>query len=68
MKHQTQISSLLKVENLRNEISKLITISKEKYYQRINAELNDPSLSNKTFWPILKTFLNGKTVLTDSKQ
>ena len=44
MRHQTQISSLLKVEDLRNEISNLITKSKEKYYQRINARLNDPSL------------------------
>ena len=57
MKHQTQISSLLKVEDLRIEISNLITKSKEKHYQRINAKLNDLSLSNKTYWSILKTFL-----------
>ena len=62
MKHQTQIRSLLKVEDLRIEISNLITKSKEKYYQRINAKLNDPSLSNKTYWSILKTFYNGKKV------
>ena len=62
MKHQTQISSLLKVEDLRIEISNLITKSKEKHYQRINAKLNDPSLSNKTYWSILKTFYNGKKV------
>ena len=62
MKHQTQISSHLKVEDLRIEISNLITKSKEKYYQRINAKLNDPSLSNKTYWSILKTFYNGKKV------
>ena len=40
MRHETQISSL------RNEISNLITKSKEKYYQCINSKLNDPSLSN----------------------
>ena len=62
MKHQTQISSLLKVEDLRIEISNLITKSKEKYYQRISAKLNDPSLSNKTYWSKLKTFYNGKKV------
>ena len=62
MKYQTQFSSLLKVEDLRIEISNLITKSKEKYYQRINAKLNDPSLSNKTYWSILKTFYNGKKV------
>ena len=60
MRHQ--ISSLLKVENLRIEISNLITKSKGKYYQRINAKLNDPSLSKKTYWSILKTFYNGKNV------
>ena len=62
MKHQTQIRSLLKVEDLRIEISNLITKSKEKYYQRISAKLNDPSLSNETYWSILKTFYNGKKV------
>ena len=61
-RHPTQIISLLKVENLGNEISNLITKSKEKYYQHINAKLNNPSLSNKTFWSILKTFYNGKKV------
>ena len=50
VRHQTQISSLLKVKNPGNEISNLTTKSKEKYYQRINAKLNDPSLSNKTYW------------------
>ena len=30
MRHQTQISSLLKVEDLRNKISNLTTKSKEK--------------------------------------
>ena len=61
MRHQTQISSLLKEEDLRNEISNL-TKSEEIYYQRINAKLNDPSLSNKAYWSILKTFQNGKKV------
>ena len=59
MKYQTQISSHLKAEDLRIEISNLITDSKEKYYQHINAKLNDPLLSNKTYWSILKTFYNG---------
>ena len=62
MRHQTQISSLLKVEDLHNEISNLITKCKVKYYQRINSKLNNPSLSNKAYWSILKTFYNGKKV------
>ena len=32
MRHQTQIISLVKAEDLRNEISNLITKSKKKYY------------------------------------
>ena len=64
MGHQMQTSSLLKEENLRNKINNLITKSKEKYYQCINAKLNDLSLSNKTYWSILKTFYKGKKVLT----
>ena len=62
MRHQTQISSLSKVENLRNEISNLIRKSLENYYERINAKLNDPSLINKIDWSILKTFYSGKKV------
>ena len=51
MRHQTQISSPLKAENLFNKMSNQITKSKEKYYQHINAKLNNPpSLSNKTYW------------------
>ena len=50
MRHQTQISSLLKAENLFNKMSNRIRKSKEKYYQDINAKLNNPSLSNKTYW------------------
>ena len=60
MRHQRQISGLLKIKNLRNEINSFITKSKEKYYQRINTKLNDQSLSNKTYWSTLKTFFNGK--------
>ena len=59
MKHQKQIGSLLKIKGLCNEISNLITKSNEKYYRRINSNLNDHSLSNKIYWSILKTFFNG---------
>ena len=49
MRHQRQIGGLLKIEDPRNEISNLITKSKEKFYQRINSNLNDPSLNNKIY-------------------
>ena len=62
MRHQMQIISLLEVEDLCIKSSNLITKSKEKCFQPINAKLNDPSLSNKTYWSILKTFYNGKKI------
>ena len=64
MGHQMQTSSLLKEENLRNKINNLIMKSKEKSYQCIKTKLNDLSLSDKTYWSILKTFYKGKKVLT----
>ena len=44
IRHQRQISNLLKNKDLYSEINSLITESKEKYYQTINAKLNDPSI------------------------
>ena len=60
MRHEKQISDLLKIQDLRNEINSLNTKSKEKYYHCTNTKLNCPSLSNKTYWSILKTFFNIK--------
>ena len=62
MRHQMQIISLLEVEDLCIKSSNLITKSNEKCFQSINAKLNDPSLSNKTYWSILKTFYDGKKI------
>ena len=36
--------------------------SKEKFYLCLSAKLFDPSISAKTYWSILKTFVNGKQV------
>ena len=56
MRHQMQISSLLKIEDLGNEISNLITKSKQKHYQRTDGKLNDLSLCNKPYCSIMETF------------
>ena len=40
----------------------LITKSKERCYQHINTTLSDPSLSDKTYWSIVKTFFSVKKV------
>ena len=48
--------------NQQSSENNIITKSKEKYYQLINAKLNYPSISNKTSWSILKTFYNSKKI------
>ena len=32
------------------------------YYRRIASKLNDPSTAPKTYWSILKSFVNGKKI------
>ena len=40
--------------------------SKEKYYTKLPSRLADPIISPKTYWCILKTFLNKKNSLHTS--
>ena len=39
-------------------VSNLIISSKESYFENLGKKLNDPSTSPKTYWSILKRFLN----------
>ena len=41
-----------------NFVSDLITTSKESYLKNIDEKLNDPNTSSKTYWSLLKRFLN----------
>ena len=41
-----------------NFVSDLITTSKESYLTNIGEKLNDPNTSPKTYWSLLKRFLN----------
>ena len=41
-----------------NLVTKLLTTSKESYLTNLGKRLNDPSTSSKTYWSILKRFLN----------
>ena len=43
-------------------MSNLIETSKQKYFSKIAKKLSDPSISSKTYWSILKSFLTGKKV------
>ena len=42
------------------ELINIIKSSKENFYFNLAKKLNDPSTSNKTYWSIMKTFINGK--------
>ena len=43
---------------LQTKLNSLIEESKEKYYARLSKKLLDPQTSPKSYWSILKTFLN----------
>ena len=40
----------------------LIEANKEKYYSRISKRMTNPLTSNKTYWSILKSFINNKKI------
>ena len=51
-----------KVEYLQNELKSLIEANKEKYYSRISKRMINSLTSTKTYWSILKSFLNNKKI------
>ena len=51
---------LEKFKALQYELRISIEESKEKYYTKLLSRLADPLTSPKTYWSILKTFLNKK--------
>ena len=48
---------------LQTRLSSLIEESKNQYYTRLFHKLLDPKTSQKSYWSILKTFLNNKKIL-----
>ena len=46
--------------SLQNKLSSLIKTSKQEYFSKIAKKLSDASISSKTYWSILKSFLTGK--------
>ena len=62
LRHKKSNEDFAKLEHLRNEIDNLIFKTKKEYYQDISRKLNDPLMSSKTYWSIMKTFLNGEKV------
>ena len=47
---------------LQTRLSSLIEESKNQYYNRLSYKLLDPKTSQKSYWSILKTFLNNKKI------
>ena len=42
------------------ELANIIKSSKENFYNNLAKKLNNPNTSDKTYWSIMKTFINGK--------
>ena len=51
-----------KFKALQYQLNMSIEESKEKYYTKLSSRLADPLTSPKTYWSILKTFLNNKKI------
>ena len=51
-----------KFKALQYQLNISIEESKEKYYTKLSSRLADPLTSPKTYWSILKTFLNNKKI------
>ena len=52
--------SLYQFELLQSKLNSLIEKSKLNYYACLSEKLSDPMTSPKSYWSILKTFLNNK--------
>ena len=50
------------LNKLSQDLTNAITNSKLAYYRRIASKLNDPNSAPKTYWSILKLFVNGKKI------
>ena len=44
------------------ELSNAINFPKAKYHERLAIKLNDPKTAPKTYWFVLKTFINGSKI------
>ena len=51
-----------KFKVLQSQLNVSIENSKQRYYSKLSSNLATPAASSKTFWSILKTFLNNKKI------
>ena len=62
LKNNKSNQSFKTFQSFPNQLSSLIVSLKYKYYSKVVKRLLDSSTSPKTYWSILKTFLNNKTI------
>ena len=62
-KNKKSNQSFITFQSFQSQLSSLITNLKNKYYSKVAKKSLDPSTSPKTYWSILKTFLNSKNIL-----
>ena len=55
-------SDFVFLETLITEFNKLISFTKNLYYENLVQKLNNPLLQAKTYWSILKIFYNEKKI------
>ena len=61
-KSLSKSKNFIQLQNLAIDISELISVRKEEYYDNLSKKLNDPNTSAKTYWSILKSFYKGTKV------
>ena len=52
----------IELQNLAIDISEMISIRKNEYYDHLSKKLNNPNTSAKSYWSILKSFYKGSKV------
>ena len=62
LKNNKSNQSFETFQSFQSQLSSLIASLKNKYYSKVAKRLLDPSTSPKTYWSILKTFLNNKKI------
>ena len=62
LKNNKTNHSFATFQSFQSQLSLLIVNLKNKYYSKVAKKLLDPSTSPKTYWSILKTFLNNKKI------
>ena len=67
LKNNKSNQSFATFQSFQSQLSLLIANLKNKYYSKVAKRLLHPSTSPKTYWSILKTFLNNKKIFHDNK-